>query len=265
MLAKVIVSAPSRSAAVAKLSAALKACHIAGTVTNIAFLIALCELKEFAEGDVDTGLIERNLEWLTRQMEPTLEVLAVAATAALQLGRPSRDRDPWSTLAGWRLLLESNAGTHEICVVGLGGEQFELHQKGKTLAFEVIENSTDRIRLRLPENVVTAQAVRQGSTLHIDLDGQRFECHLLDGLGSEDDLDTGGDEVTAPMPGFVKLVTAQPGARLTKGDALLVLEAMKMEHTLRAPRDGVVAAVFASPGDHVQNGAVLIAFEAENG
>jgi 3-methylcrotonyl-CoA carboxylase alpha subunit len=75
----------------------------------------------------------------------------------------------------------------------------------------------------------------------------------------------GGDAVIAPMPGLVKLVAATPGAAVSRGDALMVLEAMKMEHTLAAPRDGVVAEVLAAEGDQVAEGALLLTLAAEDG
>ena len=78
------------------------------------------------------------------------------------------------------------------------------------------------------------------------------------------EADAGGDSVLAPMPGLVKLVSAVKGQNVSKGDALMVLEAMKMEHTLTAPRDGIVAEVLAAAGDQVSDGTVLLALEPEN-
>ncbi len=272
MLAKVIVNAPTRSAAIGKLIASLEACHIGGIISNIAFLVSLCKLPEFAEGDVDTGLIERNLERINRPINAPSELLAVATTCALALGCQPEDNDPWSTLSGWRhwtnprsyVHLENSARTFDVSIVGRGAARYVLEYGNETLEFEVIENSIDRVRLSLPEKVVTATAMRHGRAMTIDLGGRRFEFKVLDGSAGDEETETAADEVIAPMPGFIKLVATQAGAKLTKGDPLVVLEAMKMEHTLRAPRDGVVAAVFASPGDHVQNGAVLLSLEAEN-
>ena len=95
--------------------------------------------------------------------------------------------------------------------------------------------------------------------------GRAFGYQRLDALSLAEDASAGGDAVAAPMPGLVKVVSAEAGATVAKGDALLVLEAMKMEHTLVAPRDGVVAEVLIAAGDQVTDGSLLVTLEAEDG
>jgi 3-methylcrotonyl-CoA carboxylase alpha subunit len=89
---------------------------------------------------------------------------------------------------------------------------------------------------------------------------ERPDRHLL-----EDDETAGGDRIAAPLPGLIKVVLAKAGQTVAKGDALIVLEAMKMQHTLVAPRDGTLAEVLASAGDQVVEGTMLIAFEPAHG
>jgi 3-methylcrotonyl-CoA carboxylase alpha subunit len=95
------------------------------------------------------------------------------------------------------------------------------------------------------------------------MDGRTHSWEMPDHLREEAEADAGGDVLAAPMPGLVKLVVAGAGDAVKKGAALVVLEAMKMEHTLTAPRDGTVAEVLAQPGDQVVDGAVLLRLAPE--
>lgn len=108
--------------------------------------------------------------------------------------------------------------------------------------------------------------MEHGNTLTVHFDGKSFTFVLPDRLAESDVADEdGGDRLVSPMPGLVKIVSTKAGAKVAKGDPLIIVEAMKMEHTLTAPRDGVVAELFVSAGDHVENGANLLALEAEDG
>ena len=107
--------------------------------------------------------------------------------------------------------------------------------------------------------------VASRASVSVFVEGRSFGFGLPDSLAAAEGDALGGDAIIAPMPGLVKLVSAAPGARVAKGDPLLILEAMKMEHTLAAPRDGVVAEVLAAVGDQVTDGTLLLALEPEDG
>ena len=258
MIAKVIVHGPTRDVALAKLSAALKGTQVAGTVTNLGFLGALAEHKGFVAGDVDTGLIARDIDALTAVAVVTPSHWARAGIAAMDLDMPNAG-------AGfnlWAPLRQSVALSHE-------GEEV-------TLAVEV--NSADAQTWHVGDAVVVAQRVRgrwlldgmsapavamtEACVTVFDAYGIVFD--IVDPLQRDASATGDGNIVDAPMPGLVKAVTAKTGQSVTAGDRLAVLEAMKMEHALLAARDGVIAEVLVSEGDQVEAGAALIRLEEVN-
>ena len=258
MIAKVIVHGPTRDVALAKLSAALKGTQVAGTVTNLGFLGALAEHKGFVAGDVDTGLIARDIDALTAVAVVTPSHWARAGIAAMDLDMPNAG-------AGfnlWAPLRQSVALSHE-------GEEV-------TLAVEV--NSADAQTWHVGDAVVVAQRVRgrwlldgmsapavamtEACVTVFDAYGIVFD--IVDPLQRDASTTGDGNIVDAPMPGLVKAVTAKTGQSVTAGDRLAVLEAMKMEHALLAARDGVIAEVLVSEGDQVEAGAALIRLEEVN-
>ena len=258
MIAKVIVHGPTRDVALAKLSAALKGTQVAGTVTNLGFLGALAEHKGFVAGDVDTGLIARDIDALTAVAVVTPSHWARAGIAAMDLDMPNAG-------AGfnlWAPLRQSVALSHE-------GEEV-------TLAVEV--NSADAQTWHVGDAVVVAQrvggrwlldgmsapavAMTEACVTVFDAYGIVFD--IVDPLQRDASATGDGNIVDAPMPGLVKAVTAKTGQSVTAGDRLAVLEAMKMEHALLAARDGVIAEVLVSEGDQVEAGAALIRLEEVN-
>ena len=258
MIAKVIVHGPTRDVALAKLSAALKGTQVAGTVTNLGFLGALAEHKGFVAGDVDTGLIARDIDALTAVAVVTPSHWARAGIAAMDLDMPNAG-------AGfnlWAPLRQSVALSHE-------GEEV-------TLAVEV--NSADAQTWHVGDAVVVAQRVKgrwlldgisapavamtEACVTVFDAYGIVFD--IVDPLQRDASATGDGNIVDAPMPGLVKAVTAKTGQSVTAGDRLAVLEAMKMEHALLAARDGVIAEVLVSEGDQVEAGAALIRLEEVN-
>jgi len=255
MIAKVIVHGPTRDVALAKLSAALKGTEVAGTVTNLSFLGELAEHKGFAAGDVDTGLIGRDIDALTAVAVVTPSHWARAGMAAMGL-------DTFSASAGfnlWAPLRQSVALSHK-------GE-------AETLAVEV--NSADvqtwyvgdavvlvqRVGGRWLLDGLSAPAVSMTEACITVFDAYGIAFDVVDPLQRDASATGDGNIVDAPMPGLVKAVTAKAGQSVTAGDKLAVLEAMKMEHALLAARDGVIAEVLISEGDQVEAGAALIRLE----
>ena len=252
MIAKVIVHGPTRDVALAKLSAALKGTQVAGTVTNLGFLGALAEHKGFAAGDVDTGLIARDIDTLTAVAVVTPSHWARAGMAAMGLDTPSAG-------AGfnlWAALRQSVALSHE----------------GEAVTLFVEVNCADTQTWYVGDAVVVAQrvggqwlldrlsapAVAMTETCVTVFDTYGIAFDVVDPLQRDASAMGDGNIVDAPMPGLVKAVTAKAGQSVTAGDRLAVLEAMKMEHALLAARDGVIAEVLVSEGDQVEAGAALI-------
>ena len=274
MIAKLIVHGATRSEALNKLTSALGNSQIVGTVTNVPFLLSLCGNSEFQNGEVDTGLIGRNLEALTHQAEPPRQVLAIAAIAALGIARPRSDVDPWGSLVGWRqwtdsrqfALLEWNSRHIDVRVTGKGRNVFEMQDAQGPLLLEILQSDAEQMRFKISGRIASAKLIERGNSLTINFDGQSFTFGLPDRLADEDQGDeTGSDRINSPMPGLVKIVSTAHGAKVRKGDPLIIVEAMKMEYTLTAQRDGIVREILVAAGDHVESGANLLALEPEDG
>lgn len=274
LIAKLIAHGQTRDQALNNLRSALARCHIAGTVTNVQFLNALCSQAAVRTGDVDTGLIARDLDALARPQEPPASIQALAAIALLGLTTPQVGQDPWDTLTGWRhwstarlfAPLEWNGQRRDV-VVSINGKNSYTAQIGTSaVRLDVLECSDTGLRFCSDGRIASAKVVAHSQGLTIFCDGQAFTFTKPDDLDHlDDDAGKSGDIVVSPMPGLVKIVLTSPGARIVNGDPLVVVEAMKMEHTLTARRDGEIADVHVKAGDHVANGATLLTMKNADG
>jgi 3-methylcrotonyl-CoA carboxylase alpha subunit len=278
MIAKLIVHGADRKDALARLAAALAEVEIAGPATNVAFLRRLAACRAFREADLDTGLIERSRSELFAAGGAIAdEALAAAAFAELALEEElSRERarassdpySPWDRVDGWRLNLGSHhsfvfrdgEARHEVSVdFRDSGLRLRIAQREFAFAGERLADET--LLLRLDGRTFKARAVRSGRDWHLYTDAGQYRLALEDELhGAE--LEETVASLAAPMPGKVIAVLVKAGAKVEKGAPLLILEAMKMEHTITAPRDGEVKELFFNTGDQVSEGAELLRFEA---
>jgi 3-methylcrotonyl-CoA carboxylase alpha subunit len=278
MIAKLIVHGADRKDALARLDAALAEVEIAGPATNVAFLRRMVACRAFREADLDTGLIERNRsELFPAGGALPDEVLAAAAFAELALEEElSRERarasndpySPWNRVDGWRL----NLGSHHSFVFLQGGARHEVNVdfRDSGLRLRIAERefafggerlADGMLLLRLDGRAFKARAVRSGRDWHLYSAAGQFRLALEDELHGAELADPGAS-LAAPMPGKVIAVLVKAGAKVEKGTPLLVLEAMKMEHTITAPRDGEVKELFFHAGDQVSEGVELLKFEA---
>jgi 3-methylcrotonyl-CoA carboxylase alpha subunit len=272
MIAKIIVHGPTRAAALNMLTQALADCHVAGSVTNLEFLGALSRHEGFGAGDVDTGLIARDLASLVAQTLPSAQVLALASLAALGVLEAGEACDPWSALAGWRHWTQaSHSATlafggveFNANIVRLGQDSYQFSVADQIFNMTVRARARGRFECGIAGRLSLLDLVHVGATVTVFGSGRSYSFAVPDVLAGAGEVDLGGDNIIAPMPGVVKLVTASAGQLVCKGDALMVLEAMKMEHTLTAPRDGMVSEVLASAGDQVTDGALLLTLEPED-
>jgi 3-methylcrotonyl-CoA carboxylase alpha subunit len=256
MIAKIIVHGPTRDVALARLRRALAGCQVGGTVTNLAFLGALAAHEGFRAGEVDTGLIARDIDALTAAPVVAPRHMALAGMAALGL----LETGPEAGFSLWEPLLQQVVLAH--------GDQ--------TAILKVEVSGPDSQRWHVDGHVVVAQRV--GGIWQIDglaaapVAVAGSEITVFDQFGlvfaHVDPLEQAagaqgdGNLVEAPMPGLVREVFATVGQKVAKGDRLAVLEAMKMEHSLLAARDGTVAEVLAVAGDQVEAGAALVRLDA---
>ena len=276
MIAKLIVRASDRARAVARLRQALAEVEIAGVTTNVAFLRRVVASRAFASAEVDTGLIERNRSELFRQEPIRNETLAAAAFAEIdEEDRTARARaagsgdphSPWDRVDGWRLNEDSHHdfafmegdSTHGVRLL-FRAEGLRITVNGQTHALLGERLADGRLLVRLDGRAFKARAVREGEQWHIFYEGDYRRLALRQELAGAGE-DTRAGSLAAPMPGKVIKVMAEAGAKVTKGQALLILEAMKMEHTITAPADGVVKEIHYGAGEQVLEGAELITLE----
>jgi len=268
LIAKLIVHGPNRQAALAGLRHALEATRIEGTVSNLAFLANLTRQEDFAGGHPDTGLIDRNLEMLTAAAETNGTAIALAAVLSLEA--PQAGSDPWETLGHWQLWSEMqrivtlhHAGdVSSLRVVARGFDMFAVHNGQRVIPVRIVRRDGESVQVEADGRQVLVEVSRRGGHLSLRFDGAVHVFDLDDPLSAAAFEGAGSDRLAAPMPGFVKIVRAVAGSTVSKGDPLVVMEAMKMELTLAAPRDGVVETVAVSEGQQVSEGALLVSLKA---
>ncbi|MCP5367324.1 MAG: acetyl/propionyl/methylcrotonyl-CoA carboxylase subunit alpha [Hyphomicrobiales bacterium] len=280
MIAKLIVWDRNRAGAIRRLRGALADYQIVGPASNLDFLANVAAHPAFAAGDLDTRFIDRHRGDLVPQRPPAgdrvlalaaLDVLLRRAREAAVGARASNDPfAPWHQTSGWRL---NDDNHHEIRFQD-GGEPVvvTVHYRPRGFVFELpggamavdgeIDGAGD-LHADLDGARLTATVVRHGDDLAIMCDGRSHRVTLFDPAAHAGDQDLATGRLTAPMPGKVIAVRAAAGDRVAAGAPLLVLEAMKMEHTIAAPADGTVTAIHYAVGDQVEEGVELAEFEAE--
>ena len=277
MLAKVIVHASTRPAAFDRLAQALNAFAIAGVTTNLGFLEALARHGDVLAGRMDTGLIERELAKLApQQPAPDPGLLGLAAAAVLQLERvpqPHKTTDahsPWTAASGWSLTgprrrTLSFAHASQKCDVTIVYTRLGAVIETPAGALPIITTARPdgRLDITIAGVQATVAAAFTAGQLTLTAPAGRLRMDLIDPYAPSRDNAAAGAAFRAPMPGTVTRVLSKPGIALQTGDAVLVLEAMKMEHTLRAPSRGHVKQLNCAVGDVVAEGAELAIFAPE--
>jgi len=278
MIAKLIVWDADRNAALRRLRAALADYHAAGPATNVAFLRAIAQHPAFAALELDTGFIARHAAALIPKGEgvsdralafAALHVLIARQDAASEAAARSSDPyAPWNRINGWVLNGERRDDVRLILgeseyVVGVRyrGAGWLLELPGGTLAASAERDAQGAIDADLGGRRATGQVVVDGRSLIVVVNGTSWRMMVKDPLEVGDLGELAGGNIVAPMTGKIIKVMASAGDQVAKGQALLVLEAMKMEHTLAASKAGKIVRVQASVGEQVAEGALLVAFE----
>jgi 3-methylcrotonyl-CoA carboxylase alpha subunit len=281
MLAKTVAWGPDRTAALRRLSAALADTEVVGPATNLEFLTRVLQRESFQSGAVATAFVEENAaELLAPAPPPDERALAIASLwllcrqrqdAAATAAAGADPHSPWHRVDGWRLndvghqTLRLRAGGEPIAIDAQAhGTGWRLRIGGRELRGAAALADDGRLAVELDGERWRAGVVALGDQLHLSTPHGRFQVQRIDPLAiaaAEDEL---GDVLTAPMPGRIVRQLIAAGDRVGRGAPLLVLEAMKMEHTIVAPGDGRVAELRYAEGDQVEEGAVLLDFEAEH-
>lgn len=278
MIAKLIVHGEDRAQALARLDAALAQTHIVGLTTNVQFLRQVVKSQAFSNALLDTALIEREREALFGK-DFVGRDLAVAAAMAWQLQgeQAAQGADPFSRRDGWRMSgryvrsfgfayrgedftagLAYGRGTQAAQTYQLGIGEGESRSDA-TLQWRALADGRLELGLDGKRTVVVVHA--QGDQLSIFTEAGSTQITVVDQLAHAGDTGHEGGRLTAPMPGKVVSFTVKAGDKVSKGQPLAVMEAMKMEHTIAAPGDGVVLELLYVPGDQVSEGAELLRIE----
>jgi 3-methylcrotonyl-CoA carboxylase alpha subunit len=281
MIAKIITHGPDRRTAFARLAAALGRTEVAGVTTNAAFLKALVEHPEVVGGPIDTGFVGREIAVLAPPPGPApdwvLAVVGLAEMRALEDAARARaaaggdPHSPWARADAWRL----NDRAHHDLILDQGELRTTLQMHGAGAGWQarignaeiaVAGSPTGDGALQVELNGVRRRlrVVADGARRTVLADGRTWTVTVADPLAGLDDASEGGGRLVAPMPAKVVSVAVAAGDAVAKGDTLLVLEAMKMEHTITAPADGTVAGLPVAAGELVEEGADLVVFEAED-
>ncbi|WP_045738087.1 acetyl/propionyl/methylcrotonyl-CoA carboxylase subunit alpha [Xanthomonas sp. MUS 060] len=276
MIAKVIVWETTRAGALRRMQTALSACQVVGVATNVAFLQRLVATGAFAQADLDTALIEREHAALFDSTVPTADAIWHLAALAwrlherMQAAHPDDPHSPWDLRDGWRLgapaprRLTLQHGELRRCLrLSANANGWRMHDTDANAELDVTGQwQDDRLTAHLGTQRVQADTVFVGNQLHLFVDGRGYLFERHDPIAEADQpaIDSGG--LTAPMPGRVVALLVAPGTQVTRGTPLLVLEAMKMEHTLQAPTDGIVHGYRVREGELVADGVALLEFEA---
>jgi 3-methylcrotonyl-CoA carboxylase alpha subunit len=279
MIAKLVVWERDRPAALARMGAALEAFRVVGVTTNIAFLGRTVASKAFAGADLDTGLIERSKDELFPPPQPASdEVLALATLA--ELARHDREArshaaasgdpwSPWGACDGWRLnqdnhhILVFREGDHQVAVTAhYRNDAYEVELPGGRRMLSGEADDTHGVRAWLDGEVLTGTVVRSGAAIDVFHGAERHSLELHDPWLAEVEGGAHGGGLAAPMPGKVIAVLVAAGASVERGAPLVIMEAMKMEHTITAPGAGTVKEILYAVGEQVAEGAELIRFDA---
>jgi 3-methylcrotonyl-CoA carboxylase alpha subunit len=276
LVAKIIVWGAGRAAAVEQLRRALAETAILGVSTNLGFLSRLAAHPAYAAAEVDTGFIERHRPALLLAPRPAPDLplaaaalvrLAARRSAGAAMAAASEDRySPWARSDGWspsgaiqQTLVFSDGAAERIVTAqpGAAGWRLRFGDREAAAAGERLEDGILALEFDGVRRRVTV--LERGPEILVAVDGDSWRLVEIDPLAIRAGADPAAGRLTAPMPGRVIRLLVETGNKVRRGEPLLIIEAMKMEHTITAPADGIVAEVGCAVGDLVEEGAALVA------
>lgn len=280
MLAKLIVWHETREQAILQLRHALNDFHILGLKTNIQFLLTLCELDAFKRAEVDTHFIKRHeSSLLMPKQQPSDEIIFIAAIyvllqrqdKTLKFQDESNDPgSPWELVNGWRMNLQNTQNlvfrlvdqliSVDACFLKNGG--FTLTLAGNEVVCDGAALGENIYQVNLDDYRFKVRIQQEQKMIYILFKNQYWEVMIVDSHQQNFNNDKPGSGLTAPMPGSVIELKVDVGDQVKKGDDLVVIEAMKMEHTISAPEAGIIEAINYSVGDQVKEGEELLSLSS---
>jgi 3-methylcrotonyl-CoA carboxylase alpha subunit len=277
MLAKLICHGDTREEALHLLHRALAETDLVGVASNIDLLGRIVSHPEFMAGAVDTGFIARHSDvLLAAPPVPPYEVRAVAALCVLndeaefattEAATSGDPHSPWHTRDHWWLNMPLTRELHlqfegNSCPVSVQhtGTAWRLTIDDRASSASVQRAADGRLDVTLDGTRMRLFAARQAETIIVRHGGDTYSFRLPDLLATAGDDDDAGGRLIAPIPGQVTQMLAEPGMSVTRGQVMVVLEAMKTVFRLTAPADGIVATVSCQAGDSVIEGQLLVAF-----
>ncbi len=268
MIAKLIVHGETREQALARLEVALAQLHIVGVQNNVAFIRRVIRSDSFAQAHLDTALIEREKAVLFHQqtLSTTQSIAAVVADLLCDEQHGSDGWiDPWSVRQSWLMQgrsvrnfqFDAHGEKHAAALTCLVREGMRLQMAGQQAAFSW-RDVAGQLQVTWGEQHFRCHVYQDAGDWHVFTETGEASLRLSDPLSYEtQDVAVGGN-LTAPMPGKLLSFAVKTGDKVVAGQALAVMEAMKMEHTVAAPVAGTVAELLYVPGDQVAEGAPLL-------
>jgi 3-methylcrotonyl-CoA carboxylase alpha subunit len=276
LIAKLVVWGRNRAEAVSRLRRALGEMAILGVATNLGFLSAVAAHADFAAANVDTSFIERHQQALLPPCRPApalalapaalLRLMARQAAATAAAARSDDRYSPWARTDGW-----SPSGPIPQGLVFRDGAvecRVTAHARGPGWRLQIGDREVAASGEWLPDGMLAVEldgvrrqvtVLEHAAEIMVFLDGESWRLSEIDPLAARAGEDAATGRLTAPMPGRVIQLLVEPGSKVRRGEPLLIIEAMKMEHPVAAPADGIVSAVGCAVGDLVEEGAELIA------
>jgi 3-methylcrotonyl-CoA carboxylase alpha subunit len=274
MVAKLIVHGDTREQALSRLDTALAQTHIVGLNTNVQFLRNVVKSRSFAQADLDTGLIPREEAVLFKQEKVGLSLAVASAIAHTLLEEKAVEAhvshgavwfDPLARQDGWRSHGPSTRRfdyafqdvVHVVRMTTLHDGALQLDVAGEVGVFS-FKPATQGIDVHFASRRQIVNVYKNGPVVHVFNAQGSTQIIVVDALTHAGDTQVEGGRLTAPMPGKVVSFAVKAGDKVTKGQPLAVMDAMKMEHTIAAPMDGIVAELLYAPGDQVTEGVELL-------
>ena len=274
MVAKLIVHGSTREEALARMDAALAQTHIVGLATNVQFLRHVVSSGAFSTAQLDTALIQRESAALFGQTKLGMPVVAAALLSHLMeketraFEKPDARGwvDPWGRRDGWRshgpslrsFMMEFRGEAHTVVLTRAHGGVLQLLIDGTSYELNFASTASGALDVRLGAQRVLAHVYQTGEVAHVFTAQGAAEITVVDALAHAGESRSDVGRLTAPMPGKVVSFAVKVGDKVTKGQPLAVMDAMKMEHLIAAPVDGVVAELLYAVGDQVAEGAELL-------